>query len=240
MNVFESLDTQHEKSIYTFMDVNSNTYYMRLSKSFLQPTQVEQYFLKLYTLSQNKMLCTGYIYFYVNLDKKESSFIGEFVKPEYRFYGLGNLLLSSWIKLCLDENLNILTTNKKQRKPFLLYLLKTFYFEISDYTLYEKSFHTIWICKNMLDLNQKCLFFKSPLQSIQFQQSKIKCTDNYVILNSNYANKSLDELKQMQEEPPHFPYIEILNQVLLSRKYNLEDKEAAYQKVLEIHRKFKK
>ncbi len=240
MNIFESLDTQHEKSIYTFMDSHANTYHMKMSKSFFQPHQQEQYFLKLYTSCQNKILCVGYIYFYVNLDQKESAFIGEYVKPEYRFQGLGNLLLSSWVRLCLDEELQILTTYKKQRKPFLLYLLKTFDFEIPDHTLYEKSFDTIWICKNMLDVKQKCLFFKSALQSIHFQNSKIRYADNYVILNSNYADKSLDELKQLQEEKPHIPNIEILNQVLLSRKYYIEDKEAAYQKVLEVHRKFKK
>ena len=91
----------------------------------------EQHFLRVGILQENgQFLQQGYIYFYLNRELKMSKFIGLYIKPEFRGKGLASLLLASWIQFCLNYNFEILSTIKHQRKPFLLYLLKKYQFEI--------------------------------------------------------------------------------------------------------------
>ena len=179
----------------------------------------------------------GYIYFYLNSAVKISSYIGTYVKPEYRSTGLASLLTAYWIKICLDEGYEFLTTNKKQRKPYLLYILKKCYFEIDDTKKYHLSKHTIHICKD--DNGQKFLLFKSEEMPKNFQHGKIFHGDNYrimlfedlsssIILNNDGSEKviSSNKIQKVLEKAKN--RVQLLDCVLLSNIYTLKDNNAAY------------
>lgn len=185
-----------------------------LSKSLLKSNKRDQYFLKV-CLVRNNMICQGYIYFYLDFLKKTSHFIGLYVKPEYRCTGLASLLISNWVQFCLDNDFNTLTTNTKQRKPFLLYLLKTFGFEIFDVEKYLTSPYTIYICSEK-DHMEKYLLFKNERQAEAFLHSSIMQHDNYRII---------EELKNGMH---------ILDNILLSTTYCLQNEDKAYMKSLQI------
>lgn len=152
-------------------------------------------------------LC-AYIYFYLDFKTKETKYIGTGVNPEFRNKGFASILASLWIWICMDNNFYEYLTNKKQRKPFLIYLLKLYGFEIKDITEYDTSRKTILICKDILS-QDKCLYFKNAKQEIDFRNSHIYKNDNYRIISS------LDN-------------ISILDRVLLSTPYKLEDFNQAY------------
>ena len=154
------------------------------------------------------MDCIGYLYFYI--EEGKSKFIGEFIKEEYRSNHLASLALSTYIKLCIDENIYEFETNKKQRKPFLLYLLKTYSYELADTTKYDKLKSTIYICKKAGSLT-KYLYFKTPIIGEKFKTGKIATHDNYEILNS--LENTI-----------------ILDKVLLSFPYYLTDLNSSYTK----------
>jgi len=152
-------------------------------------------------------LC-AYIYFYLNFEMKETKYIGTWVDPECRNKGFASLLTSLWTWICMDNNFYEYVTNRKQRKPFLLYLLKLYGFEINDVMKYDKSKGTILICRD-LSSKDKCIYFKDEQLAKGFARSKIFKSDNYQILNS------LDNA-------------EILDKILLSTPYHLQDCEKAY------------
>ena len=81
--------------------------------------------------------------FYLDKENKTSEFIGIGVAPEYRDLNIGSFLIASWIDLCLNNGYDFLGANKKQRKPFLLYLLKTYGFEIFDKSINDIFSRTI-------------------------------------------------------------------------------------------------
>lgn len=181
-----------------------------LEKTYFPSKNTNHYFLKLYSIGYNgTLICEGYIYFYLDELTKESSFIGLYVKPEYRSAGIASLLVSYWLKTCMDNGYYKFTTNKRQRKPFLLYLLKKMGFEIEDETKYSLSYHTISLYQSPTS-TEKYLQFKHEEYAIEFMKSNIAGEDNYSILPS-----SSDE----------FIY---LDQVLLSNIYTLKDENKAY------------
>ena len=183
-----------------------------LEKTFHKFNNRDQYFLKLYYHTpQKEFVCQGYIYFYIDWLTKTSSFIGTYIKPEYRGCGLSSLLISNWIKLCFDNDIYNLNTNKTQRKPFLLYLLKKYYFEILDPAMYDYSKYTINICKKEND-KSKYIHFRNLQQKEAFLKSSIMKEDNYSVLDQITDN------------------ITILDQVILSKPYLLEDENSAYNK----------
>lgn len=170
----------------------------------------DHYFIKIYKRTENKdYKCQGYIYFYLDFFKRDSKFIGMYVNPEYRNEGLAQLLISYWITFCLDNGLYDLKTARKQRKPFILYLLKKFKFELLNINTYETAPNTISICREGSN-PAKCLYFKNPLQAETFKQGKISHGDNYIILDQ----LTIDT--------------EVLDQVLLSTLYVSQDDNAAY------------
>ena len=172
--------------------------------------QYDQYFIKIYEQTEKgSYKCQGYIYFYLDFLKRESRFIGMFVNPEYRNQGIAQLLVSYWITFCLDNGLYDLKTARKQRKPFLLYLLKKFKFDLLNINEYKTSPNTISICREGIALD-KCLYFKNPIQAETFKQGKIKHGDNYIILDRLTADT------------------EVLDEVLLSTLYVSHDENTAY------------
>ena len=168
------------------------------------------YFFKCYVNQNGVRKCIGYIYFTISRDLHNSCFIGTYVSPEYRGWGVASFLVSQWINFCFNESLYFLGANKKQRKPFLLYLLKTFGFEILDPSYYDRCDETISICKRA-DSSKKLLLFKSPSEEAKFMKSPIAKSDNYDTVS------------------PNEDYI-ILDRVLPVRKYNIEDSGKASNK----------
>lgn len=190
-------------------------------KSLFSAKNIDQYFIKVYKPNCNgSYLCQGYIYFYLDLLKKESNFIGLYVNPEIRNQGLGQLLISYWVSFCLDNGIYDLNTIKKQRKPFIIYLLKKFKFELQNITQYETYPNTISICRSNLT-NDKYLFFKNPIQAQTFKNGSINSGDNYHILDT------------LTEDT------EVLDQVLLSNIYLSKEDDFAYTKSIKLIDTFK-
>ena len=190
-------------------------------KTYFKETGKTQYFIKSFIKDNGFFTCQGYIYFYLNDDSKASDFIGVFVKKEFRNSGLASLLVASWIDFCFNNGYDFLGTNKTQRKPFLLYLLKTYGFEIFDETIYNASPNTIQICRSNFD-STKYLLFKNTEAKEFFMRGKIAQEDNYI---------AIDEL---------MPGMSYLDSVLLSQIYHLENYTRASEKtqlVLNRHKK---
>lgn len=182
----------------------------------------KQYFLRLYILdSDGELKQQGYLYFYLNFEKKESKFIGAYIKPLYRNNGLASLLISNWIKLCLDNDIFNLKTNRKQSKPLLIYLLKNYTFEIEDISDYETSDDTISICRGEDDLIY--LLFKNDDNKEKFLKTAQMYQGNYHILDTLSDG------------------FFIIDQVLLPRFYYIQDANNAYTKATEqIYRRILK
>ena len=129
------------------------------------------------------------------INQHNSYFIGLSVGEEYRNLNIGSLLISSWIDLCLNNNYNFLGINHKQRKPFLLYLLKTYGFDILDQSLYETRPDIITICRSHdLTDKRKFLLFKSLKHEQVFKGTNIYKTDNYFIVHNTKNLKTLDKI----------------------------------------------
>ena len=195
-------------------------------KIYLQKTKFtvankDHYFLKLVKETEyGNHSCQGYIYFYLDLLNKKSDFIGVYVDNKYRNEGFAQLLISYWISFCLDNNIYDLKTIQKQRKPFILYLLKKFKFDLLNIESYEYNPNIISICKKDNDFN-KYLLFKNQKQGQTFMQGSIKQGDNYFILD-----KFTDD-------------ITILDKVILSHTYLSKNDDEAYKKSLKLIDNFK-
>lgn len=160
------------------------------------------------------------IFFHKGYGDKVDDKIGTGVNPEYRNKGFASLLASLWTWICMDNNFYEYVTNKKQRKPFLIYLLKLYGFEINDIMDYETSRNTIFICRDSLS-KDKCLYFKDTNEAKNFNKSNISKHDNYRILSSLDGED-----------------IEVLDKVILTTPYQLQDFTKAYtrsRKKLESH-----
>lgn len=157
----------------------------------------------------------GYLYFYYNHQDKRSEFIGLYIAPQFRNKGLASLLVSSWIRICLDNEVEEIRTIQKQQKPFLIYLLKTYYFELKNRKLYETYSSNIHICKKEEE-KTKYLYFENKMQEALFQKGRIYRDDNYFIL------------KDLTEE------VTKLDTVILLKRYFLQDPNEAIKKALKI------
>lgn len=195
------------------IDENANTKQrVFFEKTRFNAANVDQYFIKIFKiLPDGKYVCQGYIYFYIDFLIRESKFIGQYTNPEFRNEELGQLLISYWIKLCFDNGIYKLDTIHKQRKPFIIYLLKKFKFDLYNIQSYEESPNTISICQNPVIVD-KCLYFKNPKQAETFKNGKVHAGDNYFILENIDENTT------------------ILDQVLLSTPYQSTDDELAYER----------
>lgn len=192
-----------------------------LKKTHSKAENKDYYFLNLYTITPNgEMLCQGYMYFGLNVPKNQAKFIGVYVRPEYRSQGYASLLIAEWIKLCLDSDIYDLKVNKKQRKPFILYLLKKYEFELANINEYNTSPYVIHICRD-LSSNFKYLLFDSEKQKEGFSNGKIMRYDDYHII------------EQLTDG------IEEVDKVLLSRPHILTDENQAYVKSLKYIRKIR-
>lgn len=177
----------------------------------------DRYYLRVNTKDDNNNpLDQGYLYFYLDFEERKSEFIGVKISQEYRNCGLASLLISVWIQFCLDEGFLNLQTISKQRKPFVLYLLKKYEFELRNLTTYRTSTRTVHICKKENE-DRKCIMFENKQEENRFRNSNIMKTDNYRIIGKEEQN------------------ISILDSVVLYTPYFLQDQEKAYQKSLQFY-----
>lgn len=185
---------------------------------------LSHYYIYIYKSSYNSdevIKPLAYIYFFLDFGKRETRYIGTFVDEEYRSKGFASLLTALWTYISLDNDFYDCRTNRRQRKPFLLYLLKLHGFEIEDIRNYEENEHTIYICRD-LD-NNKCLYFKDSNQSFTFSESHTIQKDNYQIVNQEDFNSGS---------------IEVLDKIILSTPYYLQDFDKAYsrnRRILDKH-----
>ena len=166
-----------------------------LKRAVAGEKELPKYYICAMSNINGVMTIQGYIYFYMDLENKKSYFIGVKVQEEYRNLNIGSFLVASWIDLCFNYGYEFLGVNQKQRKPFLLYLLKTYGFEIFDKSLYQKRKDVIAICRSMDELDHnKYLLFKDAQHEKNFRGTNVYKTDNYQILDSLGDKVILDEV----------------------------------------------
>lgn len=155
-----------------------------LKKANDDGSNIPKYYISVFTNINGNLILQGYLYFYLDYLTKTSSFIGIMVLPEYRNLNIGSLLISTWIDLCMNSGYYCFKTNKKQRKPFLLYLLKTYGFEVNDLSLYDKRNDVICLGRSILpDDISKILLFKDLKHEKTFMGTNIYKEDNYKIIH---------------------------------------------------------
>ena len=204
-----------------------------------------KFYLTIYATINNQTIMQGYLYFYLDYQSKTSSFIGLKVLNEYRNNNMASFLIASYINLCMNNGYEILNINPKQRKPFILYLLKTYGYEVNDLNLYETRNDVISICckKEINDLT-KLLLFKDIKHELSFMSTNSYKFDNYQIVHSKdnlIVLEKDDNLKIVYN-------LIVLDQVIMPLQnaslnpinYELIDKEKAFNKtnlVLSRHKK---
>ena len=182
----------------------------------------EKYYICAYSNINGELVQQGYLYFY--LDKKNgiSDFIGVGVDPKYRNLNIASFLVASWIDLCLNNGYDFLGANKKQRKPFLLYLLKTYGFEVFDKSLYQSRNDVITICRSIdVKNNDKILLFKDKKIEKTFKETNIFKTDNYKIVDSKENIITLDDvIIPFQNMSKSNVYYELIDRFICEDKVN--------------------
>ncbi|MCI8575049.1 MAG: hypothetical protein HFI09_01115 [Bacilli bacterium] len=188
------------------------------SKHTCDSEEMDRFYLKLITKCDKGVLeKQGYLYFYLDMDSLTSKLVGFSVKDEYRNTGLGSLLISSWLLFCMDQGILKITSHHKQRKPFLIYLLKKFYFESMSNASYIKATRKVYICK-LLDYMDKYVIFEDKYEREHFSRINVIERDNYRIADF------------------YTPGIEILDEIILGISYELKDKEQGYKRALRIYK----
>lgn len=206
-------------------DYNHNIYLIRANDD---GSNKPKFYIKATTIINEIETTQGFLYFYIDFKNKTSSFIGVKVLEEFRNLNIGSLLISVWIDLCLNNGIDFLGSHKKQRKPFLLYLLKTYGFEIFDKSLYKTSGDVISICKRDNDTSKLLLFRDKKLER-DFKSTNIFETDNYQIIKSLEGVNYLDDI-----------IMPLQNQSLKNISYDLNDYNKANEKVIKVLNRHKK
>lgn len=166
-----------------------------LKKSKMDESNRPKFFLTVFSKINGELVQQGYLYFFLDYETKASYFIGVKVLEEYRNLNIASFLVASWIDLCMNHGYNFLGVNEKQRKPFLLYLLKTYGFEILDKSLYQTRPDVISICRNenLLD-KSKMLLFRNEKHEKTFMSTNIYKSDNYKIIHNQSGIIVLDNV----------------------------------------------
>ncbi len=167
--------------------------FLYLKRSVDDGSNRPKIYINLFTKVADTLMLQGYLYFYLDFELKKSYFIGLVVKPEYRNLNIGSFLIATWINLCIDNGYDFLGINQKQRKPFLIYLLKTYGFEISDLSLYSTSDDLITILHNLRN-NKKIIMFRSYMNELAFRGTNVYKADNYIIVHNPSGLVKLDDI----------------------------------------------
>ena len=208
-------------------DYNQELY---LKKSIDDGSHKPKFYITIYAKISNQSIMQGYLYFYLDYYTKTSSFIGLKVLSEYRNANMGSFLIASYINLCMNNGYEILNINPKQRKPFILYLLKTYGYEVNNLNLYEERNDVISICRrNESNDLTKLLLFKDLKHELSFMSTNAYKFDNYQIIHNKDNIIILDRI-----------IMPLQNASLNPINYELIDKEKAFNKtniVLSRHKK---
>ncbi len=178
-----------------------------------------KFYISVFTKVNGELKMQGYLYFYLDFENKQSNFIGIMVNKEYRNLNIASFLVANWIDLCMNNNYK-LGVNDKQRKPFLLYLLKSYGFEILDTSLYETRPDVITVCRS-LDFSdkRKMLLFKDSMHENNFIKTNIFKEDNYEIIHSNEGIIMLDNvILPLQNRHKNSVHYELLDELLAEYK----------------------
>ncbi len=195
MNYIEKL-VEGDKKLYSTGyfsgEYNQDLY---IKRSLDDSSNKPKYYISILSKMNGDLVIQGYLYFYLDHQSKTSHFIGVKVNDLYRNLNIGSFLIASWIELCFDNGYDFLKVNDKQRKPFLIYLLKTYGFEVLDKLLYETSNDVISIYRS-LDFNDidKYLLFKDLKNEKRFIETNVFKTDNYKIIHTNEGMIFLDDI----------------------------------------------
>ena len=171
-----------------------------------------KFYISVYSNINGTLVQQGYLYFYLDPKTKTSNFIGIKVDEKFRGLNIGSFLIASWIDLCLNNGYDFLGAHEKQRKPFLLYLLKTYGFEILDTTLYHTRPDVISICRSLDATDKrKFLLFRDFRHEKNFSGTNIFKTDNYEIVQNPKSVIILDDvilpLQGMKKNPIKYELI---------------------------------
>lgn len=201
-------------------DYNQGLY---LKRSIDDGSNRPKYFLSVFTKINGELRQQGHIYFYLDHETKSSYFIGINVAEEYRNLNIGSFLVASWIDLCLNNGYDFLGVHDKQRKPFLLYLLKTYGFEILDKSLYDTRPDVISICRSSdLEKKDKLLLFRDMKNEQDFLKTNVFKMDNYKIIHSLEGSIHLDDvILPLQNRTRHPVGYELLYRDLAELKAEL-------------------
>lgn len=166
-----------------------------IKKALSNENENDKYYINVYSTIDGRVVRQGYIYFYLDHRMKSSDFIGINISKEYRGLNIASLLISAWIDLCFNNGYDFMGVNKKQRKPFLLYLLKTYGFEILDKSLYISRDDVITICRSKdIEDRSKILFFKDMKHENSFKGTNVYRADNYQIVHDKRSVLTLDDV----------------------------------------------
>lgn len=176
---------------------------------------IDRYFIRLRNpLERHTKRQYGYMYFDLDLENRKSSFYGTKTAKSFRNMGVSTLLISTWIKLCIDNGIEDLQTISTQNKPILLYSLKKFSFELLDITKYNEG-SNIYIC----DINnERYMLFENNEQASLFEDGTINRETKHKII---------------KRRMPTSRDIIVLDKVVLNATYVLKDKVAAYKRAEE-------
>ncbi len=201
----------------------SDNYNHEIYIKFSNDAGMDKLYISVCTLINNQLVLQGYLY--ANMDKltKTSEFIGMKVEQEFRNCNIASLLTSLWIDYCYNYGYDYLKTINKQKKPFLLYLLKNYGFEVLDKNLYDIRDDVISICKNYKENdNKKILLFKSLKHERAFRNTKVFKSDNYQIADSTDDLILLDKIiMPLQNASRNYVNYELLNELQAKSKTNL-------------------
>lgn len=214
------LDIPYKESFILKDDLNIQSTKQRLSliKFFCSSDIRDRYYLQIYSKENQEM--QGYLYFYLDQATRQSKFIGVNAFEKYRNCGIASFLIASWIQLCLDEGFINLETISKQRKPFIIYILKKYFFDHGDISEYQAFTKTVYICAKEGE-SSKCISFANKQEESRFRNSNVMKMDNYEIVDYEQND------------------IQVLDSVVLYTPYVLQEPEKAYQRSLQIYNKYK-
>ena len=210
-------DRQLYKTGFFSGDYNQDLY---LKRSIDDGSNKPKFYIGAFSNINGRLIQQGYLYFYLDYETKTSSFIGIAVEEEFRNLNIASFLVASWIDLCMNNGYDFLGTYEKQKKPFLLYLLKTYGFEILDKTQYETRPDVISVCRNIEKQDKrKYLLFRDKKHEKAFMTTNVYTHDNYEIIDNTKGKIVLDNvILPLQNMKKNRIRYELLDKVIAENK----------------------
>ncbi len=122
---------KEEKQIFAFTEPNGEQSNVFVKPIISNPNELPKFKITLKNPMGMKIE-KAYIYFYVDLEKYKSQFIGVSVNSSYTGRSYANLLISTYIDVCNQSHIYDLATHNKQRKPEVIHILKKFGYNVDN------------------------------------------------------------------------------------------------------------